>query len=115
MTIHQPRLESVSSWSITTEELYQWADEELKPKAELAMKGEGDFHAGSWCGFCKARNTCRERAESFLELARMEFQPPALLSEEEIAEVLTKADELTKWAEDVFAYAQEEAISHGKA
>ena len=115
MTIHQPRLESVSSWSITVEELTKWATEELKSKADLAIKGEGEFHAGSWCRFCKARNTCRERADSFLELAKMEFQPSALLSEEEIAEVLAKADELSKWATDVFAYAQEEAITHGKA
>lgn len=69
--------------------------------------------SGSWCRFCKARNTCRARAESFLELARMEFQPPALLSDEEVAEVMEKADELSKWASDVMAYAQAEAIENG--
>ena len=114
MTIFQPRLSSISTWTISTEELYQWAEEELKPKAELAAKGEGDFVSGSWCRFCKARNTCRARAESFLELARMEFQPPALLSDEEVAEVMEKADELSKWASDVMAYAQAEAIENGK-
>lgn len=114
MTIFQPRLSSISTWTISTEELYQWAEEVLKPKAELAAKGEGEFVSGSWCRFCKARNTCRARAESFLELARMEFQPPALLSDEEVAEVMEKADELSKWASDVMAYAQAEAIENGK-
>lgn len=114
MTIFQPRLSSISTWTISTEELYQWAEEELKPKAELAAKGEGDFVSGSWCRFCKARNTCRARAESFLELAKMEFQPPALLSDEEVDEVMEKADELSKWASDVMAYAQAEAIENGK-
>lgn len=114
MTIFQPRLSSISTWTITTAELYQWAKEVLKPKAELAAKGEGEFVSGSWCRFCKARNTCRARAESFLELARMEFQPPALLSDEEVAEVMEKADELSKWASDVMAYAQAEAIENGK-
>lgn len=114
MTIFQPRLSSISTWTITAAELYQWAEEELKPKAELAAKGEGEFVSGSWCRFCKARNTCRARAESFLELARMEFQPPALLSDEEVAEVMEKADELSKWASDVMAYAQAEAIENGK-
>lgn len=114
MTIFQPRLSSISTWTISTDELYQWAEEVLKPKAELAAKGEGDFVSGSWCRFCKARNTCRARAESFLELARMEFQPPALLSDEEVAEVMEKADELSKWASDVMAYAQAEAIENGK-
>ena len=114
MTIFQPRLSSISSWAITAAELYQWAEEVLKPKAELAAKGEGEFVSGSWCRFCKARNTCRARTESFLELARMEFQPPALLSDEEVAEVMEKADELSKWASDVMAYAQAEAIENGK-
>ena len=114
MTIFQPRLSSISTWTISTAELYQWAEEVLKPKAELAAKGEGDFVSGSWCRFCKARNTCRARAESFLELAKMEFQPPALLSDEEVAEVMEKADELSKWASDVMAYAQAEAIENGK-
>ena len=114
MTIFQPRLSSISTWSISTEKLYKWAEEVLKPKAELAAAGKGEFVAGSWCRFCKARNTCRARAESFLELAKMEFQPPALLSDEEVAEVMAKADELNRWASDVMAYAQAEAIDNGK-
>ena len=114
MTIFQPRLSSISTWTISAEELYKWAEEVLKPKAELAAKGEGEFISGSWCRFCKARNTCRARAESFLELAKMEFQPPALLLDEEVAEVMEKADELSKWASDVMAYAQAEAIENGK-
>ena len=114
MTIFQPRLSSISTWTISTEELYQWAEEVLKPKAELAAKGEGEFVSGSWCRFCKARNTCRARAESFLELDRREFQPPALLSDDEVAEVMEKADELSKWASDVMAYSQAEAIENGK-
>ena len=114
MTIFQPRLSSISTWTISAEELYKWAEEVLKPKAELAAKGEGEFISGSWCRFCKARNTCRARAESFLELAKMDFQPPALLSDEEVAEVMEKADELSKWASDVMAYAQAEAIENGK-
>lgn len=114
MTIFQPRLSSISTWTISAKELYKWAEEVLKPKAELAAKGEGEFISGSWCRFCKARNTCRARAESFLELAKMEFQPPALLSDEEVAEVMEKAAELSKWASDVMAYAQAEAIENGK-
>lgn len=114
MTIFQPRLSSISTWTISAEELYKWTEEVLKPKAELAAKGEGEFISGSWCRFCKARNTCRARAESFLELAKMEFQPPALLSDEEVTEVMEKADELSKWASDVMVYVQAEAIENGK-
>ena len=114
MTIYQPRISNVSIWHTTAKELYLWAEEELKVKAELAAKGEGEYHAGSWCRFCKARSTCRARAESFLELARLEFQPPPLLSDEEIGEVLAKAADLTSWINDVTAYASAEAIQNGK-
>ena len=114
MTIFQPRLSNISVWSLTAEDLYKWAEEELKPKAVMADKGEGEYTPGSWCRFCKARNQCRARAESFLELARMEFQPPALLSDEEIAEVMQQAGELSRWASDVMAYAEAIAINEGK-
>lgn len=114
MVIFQPRLESVSTWEISIGEMEIWVQEELVPKAKLAARGEGDFIPGEWCRFCKARNQCRARAESFLKLAQMEFQPPALLTEEEITEVLLVADELANWAADVYAFATDEAISHGK-
>lgn len=114
MTIFQPRLSNISVWSIDADELYRWAEEDLKPKAEMASKGEGEYTTGSWCRFCKARNQCRARAEFFLELARMEFRLPALLSDEEIAEVMQQAEELSRWASDVMAYATAAAIEDGR-
>ena len=114
LTIFQPRLSNSSTWEITPEELKAWGDEVLRPAGELALKGGGDLRAGSWCRFCKARFTCRQRAEENLKLAQMEFKEPALLTDEEIAEVLKQADELSKWAADVYAYAQDQAIAHHK-
>lgn len=114
MTIFQPRLEVVSTWKITVAELMDWVKSELVPRAVLAAKGEGDFIPGRWCRFCKARNQCRARAEEYLKLAQMEFRPPALLTEDEIAQILSTADELAKWAADVYAYAANQAITQGK-
>ena len=114
MTIYQPRLESVSTWEISVPELMEWVEKELKPKAALAINGEGEFRSGSWCRFCKAKDTCRARAEEYLRLAQMEFKAPALLTDDEIAEVLKVADELARWSADVYAYAQDEAVTRGK-
>ncbi|GLC79300.1 DUF2800 domain-containing protein [Lacrimispora brassicae] len=114
MTIFQPRLESVSTWELPLPELMDWVQSELVPRAVLAAKGDGEFIPGRWCRFCKARNQCRARAEEFLKLAQMEFRPPALLTEEEIAKVLSTADELAKWSADIYAYAANQAITHGK-
>lgn len=91
--------------------LYEWADTELTRKAQLAYEGQGDFSCGEWCRFCKAKAECRERAEANLALARYEFQAPALLDDEEIADILGKIDALTTWASDVKEYALQQAIS----
>lgn len=114
MTIFQPRLNNSSTWDIAPDELKNWVEEVLKPRGAMALMGAGEFKSGNWCRFCKARNQCRARAEQFLELAKLEFKAPALLSEKEIAEVIKVSDELSKWASDVYAYAQEQAIVHGK-
>lgn len=114
LTIYQPRLNNVSTWDISPADLKIWGEDVLKPRGAMALMGAGEFKAGSWCRFCKARNQCRARAEEFLSLAKMEFQAPALLLDEEIAEVLKVADELAKWAADIYAFAQEQAIVHGK-
>ena len=114
LTIYQPRLNNSSTWDIEPAALKAWGEDVLRPRGAMALMGAGEFQAGSWCRFCKARNQCRARADEFLKLAQMEFRPPALLSDEEIAEVLKVADDLSKWASDVYAFAQDQAIVHGK-
>ena len=114
MSIYQPRRENISTWTISVDELMDWAENTLRPKADLAYKGEGEYSPGSWCQFCKAAVKCRARAEAKLDLARFEFAKPPLLTDTEIEEILGKLDDLTKWANDILAYAQDAAINHGK-
>lgn len=114
LTIFQPRLSNCSTWDIEADKLKAWGNETLRPAGALALTGEGNLNAGSWCRFCKARFTCRQRAEENLKLAQMEFKAPALLTDDEIAEVLKQADELSKWASDVYTFAQDQAIIHHK-
>lgn len=111
MTIFQPRKSNISVDQMDKAALYEWADTELTQKAQLAYEGQGDFSCGEWCRFCKAKAECRERAEANLALARYEFQTPALLDDEEIADVLGKVDALTAWASDVKEYALQQAVS----
>ncbi len=114
IAIVQPRLDSISEWELSVDELLSWAENTLKPTAILAAKGGGEFKAGEHCRFCKLRSTCRKRTELMLETAKYEFKEPAELTDEEIAAVLTIASGLAKWADDVFAYAQTKAINDGK-
>lgn len=114
MTIYQPRLANISVCTIPTPELFEWAENVLKPTAELAYKGEGEFHSGEWCKFCKARNECRARAEVNLSLAKYEFKKPPLLNDAEIADILSHVDELTSWAADIKDFALKQAVSGKK-
>ena len=114
MAIVQPRVDNFSIWEISVEELLKWAEDELKPKALLASTGGGEFCAGDHCRFCRAKNQCRARAVKNLELLKYEFQDPALLTDEEIAEIIGLAEELAKWAGDIYTYATALAINEGR-
>ena len=114
LVIYQPRRENISEYSISKSELIQWAEDVLSPTAELASKGEGEYKAGEHCQFCKAKATCRKRAEYNLELAKYDFEVPATLDHDEIAAILTKADELVSWVSDVKEYALKEALNGTK-
>lgn len=110
MTIYQPRLSNVSTCEISKDDLYLWADEVLKPAADLAFSGEGDFRCGRWCTFCKAKDDCRARAEANMKLAGYEFRLPPLLTDEEIEVILGKLDDLISWASDIREYALQQAV-----
>lgn len=112
MTIIQPRLDNVSSEEIALDELLKWGDE-VQVIAEKAMAGEGEFVSGDHCQFCKAKAACKARTNANLELAKYDFRDPQLLTNDEIAEILEKAEELQKWAKDVQDYAYDQATNHG--
>lgn len=114
MTIFQPRRENVSTWTIRVEDLKDWAEKELKPRAKKAYDGEGEYLPGEWCTFCRAAVKCRARAEEKLKLAQSELKLPPLLTDSEIEEVLSKLSDLTKWANGIIAYATDAAVNHGK-
>ena len=114
MVIFQPRIENISEFSMPVSDLLNWAENELRPKAKLAAKGEGEFCAGEHCRFCKVKATCRKRAEYNLTIAKYDFAPPDMLEDSEIEMILERADALTAWAVDVKEYALSEALKGRK-
>lgn len=114
MTIFQPRRENVSTWTIPVEDLKRWTEEELKPKAQMAFEGQGEYVPGEWCTFCRAAVRCRARAEEKLRLAQTEFRRPPLLTDAEIEDILKVLPDLTKWANEITNYAADAAVNHGK-
>lgn len=113
LCIYQPRLSSISEWTITVKELYKWAEEVLKPGIQKIRDGVEEFHPSKYCVFCKAKSLCKALRDKNLELAKHEFRPPFLMDDDEIEEVLDKADDFTSWLNSVKEFALNEAI-HGK-
>lgn len=116
VTLHvvQPRIRNNSSWQTTVEELLTWGENYVKPKAELAYKGEGEFKSGDHCRFCRAVN-CRHRACEYIDgLESYEKKLPPLLSDAEVGEVLEKAEQLVAWYNKLKKYAQSVLLSGAK-
>lgn len=114
MTIYQPRLDSISTYELTVEELMAWAENELKPKAQLAFNGEGEYSPGEACRFCRAKAVCKANADYNLQLAKYDFMDATLLGDDEIADILSRADNFTKWLNAVSEHALAEAVNNGK-
>lgn len=118
MHIIQPRLDSITSETMSAEDLHQWGVTKVKPQAALAFKGEGEFKAGEHCRWCLCRNTCRAYAELRLSVAQYRFAEdeherlPNELAPEEITDILERVDDLTRWAKSIKEWAQDQAINH---
>jgi hypothetical protein len=119
MTIVQPRAqgETIKEWSIGRDDLINWGALTLRPAAEAAFKGEGEFVPGDHCRFCRARQKCRARTDHYTAIEDFgglnapskaqsgEFPRPPLLSDAEVGDVLTRARGLEAWKADLEDYA----------
>lgn len=72
MSIIQPRLDNISTYEATREELEAWG-ESIKATAKLAYEGKGEQKAGDWCRFCRAKPVCKACRDEALALCREEF------------------------------------------
>lgn len=113
MTIVQPRIGSISTDSISVEELLDWG-RSIKATAELAFNGGGERCAGPHCKFCKAGPTCRKLADYELEMVK-ESTKPDELTDIDIVEIIRRADSIKKWLTAVEEYALHAATVDGVA
>jgi hypothetical protein len=124
--ICQPRISNYSSWDVKFETLNKWGEEYVRPRAQLAIKGEGTLVPGDkQCRFCKLAGKCKARADLRLNEAREAFGGEVTdlvvaedrkelvkqLSLEKLAIVLEIAPLYAEWLKDVEAYAYQIAMS----
>ena len=142
MSIIQPRLDNLSTFECSRQELEEWG-ESIKPTAKLAYEGKGEQRPGDWCRFCRAKPVCKACADEALALCREDFlnldagafddtaeesdmtapyeadtqtavfKQPGLIPINELAEILPTLNRISSWIEAVFAFVSSEAINHG--
>lgn len=101
MMIFQPRINNAPSDEITVKDLNSWAMNQVKPKAELAVKGEGEFAPSEdTCRFCKAKARCKARTEKNLGLFD-DAPDTCLITVDEAGQILEKAKDIKAWLKDL--------------
>ena len=125
MTICQPRIQDEpSTETITSAELIAWG-ESIKPIAQRAYMGLGEFNPGEHCRFCRGKAKCRARAdintalEEFKDCVPENSEKPPLfgqgvLTDEEIGDLLVRGKELVKWYGDLEEYALSTLLNGGQ-
>lgn len=110
-SIVQPRNGGVSTApDMTTLDLLAWAENTVKPAAQLAYTPNAPLNPGEWCRFCKVRATCRARSDHMLALEGFDNQDPRLLRPEEISEALRRGADLDKWLNDLREHSLSELL-----
>ena len=115
MHIFQPRRDNATSEAVMSkDELVSWGETEVRPKAQKAFNGEGEYCPGDWCRFCRANALCRARSDTMTALEAFGKALPPLLSDEEIGRILQKAQELKAWVSDLEEYALSKLLEGGE-
>lgn len=116
MTIVQPRIDNISTYEVSTEDLLKWAETTLKPAAQMAWNGEGDFVAGDHCKFCKARAICSARADFNLDFigqfrdADEDLFEGERLDPLDVSRILGMSMEIKNWLKDIEEHALAKAL-----
>jgi hypothetical protein len=112
VSIHQPRLDSRSTYEISAEELIHWVTNVMAPLAAKAFSGNGIYAAGEHCRFCAAKGSCRELTAHNLRLQEIyKLREAALLSPAEIGSALSRSEILSNWASAIKDYALNQLIA----
>ena len=110
--IVQPHLNSVSHEMCDCELLELWAQNTVRPAAELAYEGKGEFVPGEHCRFCAAKAVCAARAAEALKVFDYGLAGSGELSDQQIADILPRLPLAEEWIKDIRSYTEDRAL-HG--
>lgn len=111
LSAYQPRiygrLENFESWTVTPEQVIEWANNRLVPSINLALSPEAPRKAGTHCRDCRAKLTC----SAFLHSVQAAQGYAVPMTNENLAHILT----LEKPIKNLIDAAQKEATTRLQA
>ncbi len=110
MSIVQPRIDNISSYEMQKDQLLEWGESVVKPQAQKAFMGIGDFVQGQHCKFCKAKGACEFRATENMKVVEEIKKASGLLTNTQISEMLIKTEGVEQWIKDLKANALEKIL-----
>jgi hypothetical protein len=113
LCIDQPRIQKeLSIWETTVDELKAWGTS-IRPIAEKAFMGLGEYVPGEHCRFCRGKAQCKARAD--IHTAAEEFKDCVpetkaepgqnTLTNAQIGDLLIRCADLVSWYKDIEEYA----------
>lgn len=114
LTIMQPRLDHISTWTISVKDLLKWGKSIVKPVAELAFVGKGVQKAGDHCKWCKVKAQCATLGADAIKMAKEDFKKdltknPHLLNDKQLIEIYSKLKLITDYVKAVAAHVSKAA------
>lgn len=116
MHIYQPRINNISTDSMTVDELTTWAEKVVKPTAAKAAKGNGDYNPGAHCRFCPHAGRCRALTKTCTEYVNthgLHVGVP-VLAPHEVADVLAMEPLVSLWLKRVKDHALSTMLEGGE-
>lgn len=119
--IIQPRLDHIDEWETSVEDLLAWG-EWIKERAAIAFDGGGEFAPGEeQCRFCRARATCKARADYNVQLAFSDpvagtdapaiADDPVFITNDMIGKYLELGQDVARWLDELMAHALSECLA----
>lgn len=122
MTIIQPRLYDITTDTMSVIGLNDWALNYVKPRAELAILGQGDLVPGDHCRFCRRKGKCESLGQHQLTVAQQEFETvvldgailePQNMTPEMLSRIMKIAPKFIDWFNDVTKYVTAAMVNDG--
>ncbi len=112
MTIIQPRIDNISSYETSKESLLDWGENVVRPQAQKAFMGLGEYVQGEHCKTCRAKGACEFRAKENMKIVEeiKEAQETGIVSNINLGEILTKTDGIEEWLKNIRDYALEQLL-----